>query len=457
MQEKIVLIGAGSVEFTRGIVRDLVSQGEEVDLALVDINPEALAVAENIARKMVEGAGVPIQISASLDRREVLSGATAVICMIAVGGRRAWEQDVFIPRKYGIYQPVGDSITPGGASRAFRMVPAMVSIAEDVLDLAPDALFFNYANPMSVICRAVRKATGANLVGLCIGVYGVAGYLAGALGVDRSRLSYTAVGMNHLTWFTNVRVDDTCAMSRLREIAKQRRTERENLLSNSASPEEAFAQLDNPFSWDLFELFGAFPSALDRHVVEFFPHLFHEGNYYGQKLGVGAFSLEQMVANGDRLFNDMKAMTDPSKQVSPDYFAAHEGEHTQCLEIIDSIRADAKRVYSVNLPNTGQIPNLASEAVIECPAIAATEGLIPIKQQPLPSALLCTLATRLAWVETVVEAALEGSREKFIQALVLDGSVNSIATATKLADELLAAHAEHLPQFACPTAHEEKC
>ena len=58
-----------------------------------------------------------------------------------------------------------------------------------------------------------------------------------------------------------------------------------------------------------------------------------------------------------------------------------------------------------------------------------------------------TLATRLAWVETTVEAALEGSREKFIQALILDGAVNSVAMAERLADDLLAAHKAYLPQF----------
>ena len=59
----------------------------------------------------------------------------------------------------------------------------MVAIARDVLDLAPEALFFNYGNPMSPTCRAVRKATGANVVGLCHGVNWVAGYLAKALDV----------------------------------------------------------------------------------------------------------------------------------------------------------------------------------------------------------------------------------------------------------------------------------
>jgi len=91
----------------------------------------------------------------------------------------AWQQDVCIPRNYGIHQPVGDTVMPGGASRALRMIPAMVGIAKDVMDLTPDALCFNYSNPMSAICRAVRKVTGAPLIGLCHGVQHVGKYFAG--------------------------------------------------------------------------------------------------------------------------------------------------------------------------------------------------------------------------------------------------------------------------------------
>jgi len=184
LSEHMVLIGAGSAMFTRGLIADLIRWGQEVDLALVDIDPDALEVAEKLARKMVALAGAPIRVRADVDRRQVLPGATAVICTVAVGGRRAWEQDVFIPRQYGIYQPVGDTVGPGGTSRALRMIPAMVAIAEDVLDLAPQALFFNYSNPMAPVCRAVRRETGAPLVGLCHGVNHVAAYLAEALGVS---------------------------------------------------------------------------------------------------------------------------------------------------------------------------------------------------------------------------------------------------------------------------------
>src|SRR5689334_12440724 len=170
MKEKIVLIGAGSAMFTKGLVADVIRRGQETELALVDIDPEALRVAERLTCKMVEAQRAPVAVSAATERREVLAGATAVICTVGVGGRRAWEQDVYIPRKYGIYQPVGDTVMPGGTSRAVRMIPAMVGVAKDVIDLCSNALFFNYGNPMAAVCRGIRKATGADVVGLCHGV-----------------------------------------------------------------------------------------------------------------------------------------------------------------------------------------------------------------------------------------------------------------------------------------------
>ena len=454
MKEKVVLVGAGSASFTRGLVADLVSRGQEMGLGLVDIDPNALAVAEGLARKMIEAKKVEIRLTASTDRREVLPGATAVICTVGVGGRRAWEQDVLIPRQHGIFQPVGDSVMPGGTSRALRMIPPMVDIAKDVLDLAPTALFFNYGNPMAPVCRAIRKATGAEVVGLCHGVFAVARFLARELGAEFPRVNYTAIGMNHMTWFTEVRVDGQDAMPRLVEIAGRRLAEyleedgRPNAKAAKAAAEgTALADL-HLFSWQLTRLFEAFPAVLDRHVTEFFPHLFSkEKSYFGKTLGVDACSLEQTIEWGDRGFEEMRSVALSKGPLPADYFEHISGEHEQVIDIIDSIRRDAGRVYSANLPNRGQVPNLPAEAVLESPSVADGAGVRAITQRPLAPGLVGTLATRLAWVEAVVEAALEGSRSKFIQALVLDGAVESLERATKLADDLLAAQAQYLPQF----------
>ncbi|HOS43857.1 MAG TPA: hypothetical protein PK794_09225, partial [Armatimonadota bacterium] len=341
-------------------------------------------------------------------------------------------------------------------SRALRMIPAMVDIARDVQELAPEALFFNYGNPMGPVCRGVRKATGAAMVGLCHGVNDVAGFLARELGVPRERLRYTAAGMNHLTWFTEVRVDGRDAMPRLREIAQEklarlsghaalgaRFTEAGSAERGETPPEELL-----PFTWQLLLRFGGFPAVLDRHVTEFFPALFRDGSYYGKRLGVDAYSFEGTIKWGDEIYAQMRELALSNDPLPEDYFGKAGGEHEQVIDIIDSIRTDAGRVYSANLPNRGQIPNLPPEAIVESPCVADAAGLRPIALPPLPSGIAGTLTGRLAWVETTVEAALEGSRDKFIQALINDGAVSALDTAVQLADDLLAEHARYLPQFA---------
>jgi alpha-galactosidase len=104
-------------------------------------------------------------------------------------------------------------------------------------------------------------------------------------------------------------------------------------------------------------------------------------------------------------------------------------------------------VYSVNVPNEGQVTNLPRGAVIECPAMATATGLRPLQCGAMPQGMAATLASRFAWVDLTVEAALEGNRDKFVQALVVDGSVKSLAEAEELAYALLTAHAQWLPRF----------
>ena len=450
--EKFVLIGAGSAMFTRGLVIDLINTGLEIDLALVDIDPEALDAAYRLSGKMIEARQASIHLSASLDRREVLKGATVIITTIGVGKRRAWEQDVYVPRKYGIYMPVGDTVGPGGTSRALRMIPPMVSIAQDVLELAPDALFINYGNPMAAVCRGVRKATGANMIGLCHGTHDTAGYLAKILGVARSDLTYTAVGINHMTWFTQVAVKGKDSMPDLHKIGREVLANVDEALeaAKKGAPLPHYgspftSSLAHPFSWQCLEWFGAFPAPLDRHVTEFFPQFFRRGSYYGKTLGVDEFSFEGTIAHGDEIYAEMRAAAASSEPLTEEYFEKLGGEHEQAIDIILAIRHGQTRVYSANLPNSGQVPNLPLNAIIEAPAISGYNGLQPVALAPLPAGIAGTLATRFQWVETVVEAALEGSREKFIQALILDGAVDSPDMAAKMADDLLTTQAAFLP------------
>jgi len=438
--------------FTVGILSDLIHTGMSVELALVDIDPAALKVAQRLAEKMIAATGASLALKAMTDRKQALPGATVVITTIGVGGRRAWEQDVFIPRKYGLYYPVGDTVGPGGTSRALRMVPAMVDIARDVLDLAPDALFINYANPMAVICRAVRKVTGAEVIGLCNGTWDTLHYLAGILGHPVEALSFSAAGINHLTWFTDIRVNGQDAIGRLREVAVQAvRTAHEAVerakigegqIPHCGSPYES--SLGFPFSWQCLLWFGGFPSPEDRHVTEFFPQLFREGHYYGKTLGMDEFTFEGTITDGDQIYDEMRSAA-LSEEPLPEVFYEHSGgEEEQAIDIIRAVFNNRKKHYFANLPNQGQVPNLPIGAIVETPVVTDGSGIHPVIQKPLPAAIVGTLATRYQWVETVVEAALEKSRTKFIDALILDGCATSPDQVVKMADELLAAHQHYL-------------
>ncbi|MCC2683347.1 MAG: melA [Paenibacillaceae bacterium] len=229
MRTKIVLIGAGSAMFTQGIVSDMIkrSHHRKWHLSLVDVSQDILTSVSRLVQKMIDTRGADIEISSSTDRRDVLPGADFVITSIGVGGRRAWEKDVYIPRKYGIFQPVGDSVAVGGISRSMRMIPAMVAIAKDVKELCPDAVFFNVSNPMTTICRAIAKAVDIPVYGLCAGTYNVERYLAEFIGTPKEDVTALAVGLNHFTWIYDLKVKGQDAWplvrEKIKELAAQRR------------------------------------------------------------------------------------------------------------------------------------------------------------------------------------------------------------------------------------------
>ena len=428
-RRKIVLIGAGSASFSQGLVADLIVTGKPWQLGLVDIDPVALETAVSLSRRMIEARHADIAVEASTARREILAGADAVVTTISVGGRRAWEADVFIPRQYGIFQPVGDTVMPGGISRAMRMIPALVAIAQDVSKLCPQATFINYSNPMTANCWAVRKATGVHVIGLCHGVHHVMRELAAFIGKPPAEVTALYMGVNHFTWIYDLRWqgEDAWPLVRQRLAAGVDR---------------------DPFSWSLFAHYGAYPAVNDRHVSEFFPERFPEGRYDGKQLGVDAFSFERTIARGDSHYAAMRAQATGEAPLDEAVFARAEGEHEQLIEILASVWADKRHIFAVNLPNKGAVSELPADAILEIPAAATARGFLPLQAPLLPTALVAPIARRVAAHALTVEAALTGERALWVEALLADGAVTDTALAAKLVEALLVAHRQHLPQFA---------
>ena len=432
MTKKLLIIGAGSAMFTRGLVSDLIDRspgGYEWSIALCDIDRESLHGAAALVRKMVAHRRLDIEITASTDRRDLLPGADYVVTTIGVGGRRAWEQDVFIPRKYGIYQPVGDTSMPGGISRAMRMVPAMVEIAKDIRKYAPNARFINYSNPMAVICRALHMTGDFPVTGLCHGVPHSERMIANFMGYEFSRFTALGAGINHCTFLYDFRYDGRCVTDDIRAKVEK-----------EGAPNEAFA-------WEIFLKYGAYPAPGDRHISEFFTEYFPGGAYYGKKLGVDAFSFEGTIAGGDKIHADMMAAGLSSDPLPELYLRKSTGEEEQLIDIIDSIERDRRAIFYANVPNGGAIANLSPWAVVEFPTIAGGNGIAPIHLPSFPNELACFTNRFLAVVELTAEAALRGDRQLMAEAIMMGGYISDKDAVRKMTDELLLAQKAYLPQF----------
>ncbi len=451
MRKKMVIIGAGSAMFTQGLVMDLIKKnpgGHKWKLALVDIDGEVLEDVYKLVMKMVAGKQADIEVDMSTDRCDVLPGADYVVTTIGVGGRRAWEQDVYIPRKYGINQPVGDTAMPGGISRAMRMVPAMLDITRDIQRLCPNARFFNYSNPMAIICRALRKQLNADVTGLCIGTVGMEWYIADLMGWERSRVTTLAAGINHCTFIYECRLDGKDAWPMVREkVLPLFKETHDGDQGDRFHGEQSDFHMGEPFAWSFFLKYGAFPAPGDRHITEFFTEYFPGGAYYGKKLGHDAYSFENTIYWGDKIHEDTVRAARSPEPLGDEFFEHFHGEHEQLMDIIDSTERDRRGIYYMNVQNNGAIPNLPPWTVVEMPAVAAASGTLPIRLPNFPDVLAGFTMRFLSGIEIAVDAALKGDRHLMEEAILAGGYISDKAAVRKMVDELLLAHKANLPQF----------
>ena len=253
---KFVFIGAGSLEFTRDLVRDLMTYEsfDDCEIALVDINEKRLGYAKRGVEKVVQAGGHHAKVTATTDRREALPGADGVLITVLQGGVDVWRYDVEIPEKYGVDICVGDTRGPSGIFRFLRTAPVMLEIIRDVEELCPKAVVLNYTNPMAMLVSYLQTQTDVSITGLCHSVQGTAEMLAGWLGVEPKELDYTCVGINHQAFYLDLKHKGEDMYPALREAIKR--------------PEVA---AEEPVRIEMFKYLRYFPTESSGHNSEYNP------------------------------------------------------------------------------------------------------------------------------------------------------------------------------------------
>lgn len=456
MSCKIVFIGAGSIGFTRKLVKDLltVEALQTCQITFTDIDSINLERTRALCQRDIDANNIPLKLTATVDRKEALAGANYIFNVVRVGGLEAFATDVEIPLTYGIDQCVGDTLGPGGIMYGQRNIPVLLEFCKDIREVsAPDAILLNYANPMAMNTWACNTYGKVNTIGLCHGVYhghtqivkAIEAYLnQGKVPTDPdftpvalSEVEIFCSGINHQTWYTKIRYQGEDWTSRLYEAFQ--------LVPEYVAQEKVRI--------DMLKRFGYYSTESNGHLSEYLPWYrkggknmlkwVHLGNWIdGESLGYLRTCTEQ------RNYFDTSF---PLWIQEPPLIYTHE---TRSFEhgsyIVEALETGKPYRGHLNRINNGCIPNLSPDAVVESPALVDKTGIHMLQADPLPAGCAAVCERSIQVQRLSVEAAISGSVDLLKQAMMLDALTGALCDPDQIwemTDAMLVAQQAWLPQY----------
>lgn len=426
---RIVFLGAGSAVFTRQLLLDLLGFDDlpRLQIVLHDIDPDRLEVARGTAEHVSRRLGRPLDVVATLDRREALTGADFVVIMLQVGGVPATYVDLELPARYGLRQTIGDTTGVGGVFRGLRTFPVISQIARDVREVCSDAWILNYTNPMAMnVWWWSVVAPDLKVAGLCHSVFWTVYGLNELIGVPFEGTTYAAAGVNHQAWLTQWEREGQSLYPLLDEKIAQ-------------DPE-----LERRVRVEMYHRIGFYPTETSEHSSEYLSWFLRSDEQVAryrieplQYLRISDENLAEVDEARRRLEagEDLDLPDEPAAEYAP--------------QIIHSVLTGTPRHIHVNTANVGLIDNLPQGAAVEVPALVDATGIHPRAVGAIPTAGAALNRAYLSVAELTVQAALTGDPTAVRQAVLVDPNAASSITPQQiwdLCDDLTQAHRHLLPR-----------
>jgi alpha-galactosidase len=430
---KLAMIGAGSLVFGKTLMSDFLAtpalKGSEY--RLMALTHRRLDKMHHFVKRMIADNKVEATVKATTDRREALRGADYVVVMIQAGGVTEFRQDYEIPLKYGVDQCIGDTLNPGGVFRALRHIPALIEIARDMQELCPNAVLFNYANPMAMCCWALGRVPGLQFVGLCHGVQTTMDLIASYTGVKKDEIDYLAAGINHMAWFLKLEHQG----KDLYPILK-RNFEKPGYYVNEKVRAEVMRH------------FGYFMTESTGHLSEYLPYFRKNQKALDLYCDEPAFGGESgAYYKYCAMLAEKFSATDPLS-IESTMLGPRSAEY--CSHVIEAHETGEVFRLNGNIRNDGYIKNLPDGCCVEVPIYVDRMGLHPSVVGRLPPQCAALNMTNVLVQELTVEASFSGDPELVMQAVAMDPLTASVLTLDeirRMVAEMLEAEAPYLPQF----------
>ncbi|MGN7942063.1 alpha-glucosidase/alpha-galactosidase [Virgibacillus sp. 6R] len=440
MTFKVTFIGAGSIGFTRGLLRDLLSVPEfrDIEVAFTDISQENLDMVTQLCQRDIDENGLTIKIHSTTNRKEALIGARYIFNVVRIGGLTAFAKDIEIPLKYGVDQCVGDTLSAGGIMYGQRGIAAMLEICNDIKAVAEeDCLLLNYANPMVMLTWACNKYGGVRTIGLCHGVQGGHRQIANVLGKEKEEIDIICAGINHQTWYIKVGYKGKDMTSEL-------------LSAFENHPEYSKTE---KVRIDMLRRFGYYSTESNGHLSEYVPWYRKRPEEIKDWIDLGTWingetgGYLRVCTEGRNWFKTdfPNWLKDPALEYSQKNRSEEHGSY-----ILEGL--ETGRVYRghFNVVNNGVITNLPNDAIIEAPGYVDRNGInMPVVGDlPLGCAAVCNVSISVQ--RLAVEAAVTGDDNLLRQAMMMDPLVGAVCNPKEIwqmVDELLVGLEEWLPQY----------
>ncbi|MHA1112173.1 MAG: family 4 glycosyl hydrolase [Promethearchaeota archaeon] len=449
---KITFIGAGSVVFTRNLVKDILAfpaLRNETTICLEDIDPHRIELIKQFIQNIKEHNADELQnvkFEFTLDQKEAIKDAKYVVCSFMVGGMKAYGNDVKIPHRYGVTQVVGDTLGPGGIFRFLRSVPIYESILKDMEELGnKDAVLLNYTNPMAMNTYYCNKISPVSTIGLCHGVQHTSNQLRRWLGVEKDNFSYECFGINHMAWFTKLQIKNNTDS----EFVNAYPTLLQKLADNKRLGAKENIRID------MMKATGYYMTESSGHLSEYLPYYLKRWNLrvkYGKIISRNFHSLKQGID-----YRNHRLMTKFINQIfkfilRKPIIIPEQPSDEYCSSIINAMETNEPFRFNGNYMQTDgtNITNLLKECCVETPIIADSMGFHPESGFELPPVCQALNLSNVVVQNTAVMGALQRDKELIYHAALLDpnaASSCSPAEIRKMVDKLFEANKEYLTYF----------
>jgi len=424
---KLGVIGAGSAVFSLGLVRDLCATEDLYGstISLMDIDEGRLNSIHKLATRYVDELKIDLKFEKTMSREAALQDADFVINTALFGGHGPDEEQRAIGDKHGYYR--------GAPGRRYNQLRFMLSVAEDMEEICPNAWLIQSSNPVFDGCTLMTRETNINVVGLCHGHYGYRA-VANVLGLDLAHVECQAVGFNHIIYMTHFLYKGEDAYPLVDEWIETKAEEywRTHKLGRNAQI--------SPAAVHQYKMVGLFPIGDTPRAGGWWYHIDLESKqrWYGE---IGGFDSEigwEQYLDGlaKRVTHIMKVANDTSISVTKE-FPPHRGGE-QHSGIIQGLVLNREGKFQVNIPNNGLIEDIPDDVVVEVPAIVNKTGIRGIQVGKLPKNLLLqVLWPRMLQMEREIELALSSNKRLFLRMLLDDNRTRSLEQAEAYIEEIL--------------------